>query len=61
MAMYYLDVLDGLDAGKVHLVGRSLSAGSPAETARNLFHDQAFAERMLAQAPNEEEIRFPAA
>ena len=95
VAMYYLDVLDGLNAGKVHLVGHSLGgwiaaevavrnchhlasltllapAGirvkgvpsgdnfiwSPAETARNLFHDQAFAERMLAQTPSEEEIEL---
>lgn len=95
MAMYYLDVLDGLDAKKVHLVGHSLGgwiaaelavrncsrlgsltliapAGirvkgvpsgdnfiwSPAETARNLYHDQSFAERMLAQTPSEEETEL---
>jgi pimeloyl-ACP methyl ester carboxylesterase len=28
---------------------------SPEETARNLFHDQSFAEKMLAQVPSEEE------
>jgi pimeloyl-ACP methyl ester carboxylesterase len=28
---------------------------SPEETTRNLFHDQAFAEKMLAQVPSEEE------
>ena len=81
VAMYYLDVLDGLNAGKVHLIGHSLGgwiaaevavrncqhlasltllapAGirvkgvpcgdnfiwSPAETARNLFYDQSYAE-----------------
>lgn len=95
VAMYYLDVLDGLNAGKVHLVGHSLGgwiaaevavrnchhlasltliapAGirvkgvpsgdnfiwSPEETARNLFHDQAFAERMLAQTPTEQETEL---
>ena len=95
VAMYYLDVLDGLNAGKVHLVGHSLGgwiaaevavrnchhlasltllapAGirvkgvpsgdnfiwSPAEAARNLFHDQAFAERLLAQTFGEEEIEL---
>jgi pimeloyl-ACP methyl ester carboxylesterase len=92
MAMYYLDFLDGLDAGGVHLVGNSLGgwiaaevavrncsrlqtlalispAGvrvkgvpmgdnfiwSPEEAARNLFHDQSFAERVLALTPSEEE------
>jgi pimeloyl-ACP methyl ester carboxylesterase len=95
VAMYYLDVLDGLKAGKVHLVGHSLGgwiaaeaavrnchhlasltliapAGirvkgvpigdnfiwSPEETARNLFFDQSFAERMLAQTPTEQEAEM---
>ena len=85
LAMYYLDFLDDLNAGAVHLVGQSLGgwtaaeiavrngsqlaslclirpAGirvkgipsgdnfiwSPEETARNLFHDQSFAEPMLS-------------
>jgi pimeloyl-ACP methyl ester carboxylesterase len=93
MAMYYLDVLDGLGLPKVHLVGHSLGgwiaaelavrncarlasltllapAGvrvkgvlsgdtfiwSPEELARNLFHDQSFAERMLAQPPSPEQM-----
>jgi pimeloyl-ACP methyl ester carboxylesterase len=95
VAMYYLDVLDGLNAGKVHLVGHSLGgwiaaeaavrnshhlasltliapAGirvkgvpigdnfiwSPEETARNLFFDQSFAERMLARTPTEQEVEI---
>ncbi|HEX3503808.1 MAG TPA: alpha/beta fold hydrolase [Xanthobacteraceae bacterium] len=95
VAMYYLDVLAGLNAGKVHLVGHSLGgwiaaeaatrncqhlasltliapagirvkgvpAGdnfiwSPEETARNLYHDQAFADRMLAQQPTEKETEI---
>jgi pimeloyl-ACP methyl ester carboxylesterase len=92
LAMYYLDFLDGLDTGPVHLMGQSLGgwvaaelavrncsrvkslsllapAGlrvkgilsgdifiwSPEETARNLFHDQSFAERRLAQPVSEED------
>ena len=92
VAMYYLDVLDALDASGVHLVGHSLGgwlaaelatrncarlasvsllapAGirikgmpigdnfiwSQEESARNLFHDQSFAERMLAHTPSDEE------
>jgi pimeloyl-ACP methyl ester carboxylesterase len=31
---------------------------SPEESARNLFHDQALAERMLAQTPSEEEAEL---
>lgn len=31
---------------------------SPEEAARNLFHDQAFAERMLAHVPTDEEADF---
>jgi pimeloyl-ACP methyl ester carboxylesterase len=93
LAMYYLDVLDGLASAPVHLVGHSLGgwtaaemavrnctrlasltllapagvrvkgipAGdnfiwSPEETARNLFHDQALAEKRLAQTPSDEEF-----
>jgi pimeloyl-ACP methyl ester carboxylesterase len=92
LAMYYLDFLDGMDGGPVHLVGHSLGgwtaaevavrncsrlaslclvapAGvrvkgipigdnfiwSPEELARNLFHDQSFAEQMLARTLSEEE------
>jgi pimeloyl-ACP methyl ester carboxylesterase len=92
VAMYYLDVLDELNAGKVHLVGHSLGgwiaaeaavrncqniasltliapAGirvkgfpvgdnfiwSPEELARNIFYDQSYAERVLAQQPTEKE------
>ncbi|MGP0089673.1 MAG: alpha/beta fold hydrolase [Xanthobacteraceae bacterium] len=91
-AMYYLDFLDGLATGPVHLVGHSLGgwiaaelavrnctqllsltliapAGirvkgvpsgdnflwGPEETARNLFYDQALAERRIAQVVTEEE------
>ena len=87
MAMYYLDFLDGLQTGPVHLVGHSMGgwiaaelavrncsrlasltlidpAGvrikgvpmgdnfiwSAEETARNLFHDQSLAEKMIARA-----------
>ncbi len=86
LAMYYLDFIDGLGAGKVHLVGQSLGGWTAAELAvrndtklaslsllapagirvkgtiagdnfiwgpeeavRNLFHDQSFADTMLAQ------------
>jgi pimeloyl-ACP methyl ester carboxylesterase len=92
LAMYYLDFLDALDTGPVHLVGHSLGGWTAAEiavrncsrlasltlispagirvkgipcgdnfiwsheeTARNLYHDQAFAERVLAQTFTEEE------
>ncbi len=92
LAMYYLDFLDALPTGPVHLVGQSLGgwvaaelairncarvksltllapAGlrvkgtlsgdifiwTPEETARNLFHDQKFAEQRLAQPVSEEE------
>jgi pimeloyl-ACP methyl ester carboxylesterase len=92
VAMYYLDVLDGLGGPAVHLVGHSLGGwiaaelavrnttrlksltliapagvrvkGLPSgdnfiwsaeENARNLFHDQSFAEQELAHLPSEEE------
>ncbi len=39
VAMYYLDVLDGLNAGKVHLIGHSLGGWIAAEVAvRNCQH-----------------------
>jgi len=93
LAMYYLDFLDALNTGPVHLVGHSLGgwtaaeiavrncgrlaslclispAGirlkgiqsgdnfiwSPEETARNLFYDQSFAERMLLVSLSDEEM-----
>jgi len=92
MAMYYLDFLDSLHAGAVHLVGTSLGgwiaaeiavrncsrvasvsllapAGlrvkgvpigdnfiwGPEEGTRNLFFNQAYADKLLAIAPSEEE------
>ncbi|MFT8243181.1 alpha/beta fold hydrolase [Roseomonas sp. BN140053] len=92
MAMYYLDVLDGLALPKLHLVGNSLGgwiaaelatrnctqlasltllapAGlrvkgipsgdnfiwSPEDSVRNLFHDQALADHILATEVSEEE------
>jgi pimeloyl-ACP methyl ester carboxylesterase len=95
VAMYYLDMLDGLGLERLHLVGHSLGgwiaaelavrncarlaslslispagvrvkgvpAGdnfiwSPDEAARNMFHDQALAERRLARVPTEEEAEL---
>jgi pimeloyl-ACP methyl ester carboxylesterase len=94
MAMYYLDFLDSLHAGAVHLVGTSLGgwiaadlavrdqsklktlslvapAGihvngvpkgdiflwTPEQSVRNLFADQAMAEKVLAMQPDEDERR----
>ena len=92
VAMYYLDLLDGLGGDRVHVIGHSLGgwiaaeaavrncsriaslsliapAGvrvkgvpsgdnfiwAPDELARNLFHDQSFAEQMIAQVPSEQD------
>ena len=93
LAMFYLDALEALDLGPVHLIGNSLGgwiaaelavrncsrlqsltliapAGirvkgvppgdnfiwSPEEQVRNLFHDPAMADRMLAIVPSPEEM-----
>lgn len=93
VAMYYLDFLDGLGLGPVHLVGNSLGgwiaaeaavrnctqmrtlsligpAGvrvkgvpvgdnfiwSPEEAVRNLYHDQSFADKILALVLSEDDV-----